>query len=78
MLVQTNSSLEEDRRSSVDQVSLLFSQYHELLTRVLMDKEHYHSEEKVYVWVYFRFFHSRNQAFLIGWKFLLRFSVNFA
>ncbi|KAK7580440.1 hypothetical protein V9T40_001069 [Parthenolecanium corni] len=49
MLHHTNTCLEDDRKSLMDQVSLLFSQYHELLTHALEDKEYYHSEEKVYV-----------------------------
>lgn len=51
MLVHTNSTLEDDRRSLMDHVSLLFTQYHELLTHALDDKEYYHSEEKAYVYV---------------------------
>lgn len=51
MLLHTNTCLEDDRKSLMDQVSLLFSQYHELLTHALEDKEYYHSEEKVYVYV---------------------------
>lgn len=49
MLLHTNTCLEDDRKSLMDQVSLLFAQYHELLTHALEDKEYYHSEEKVYV-----------------------------
>lgn len=49
VLIRSNNILEEDRRSLMDQVSLLLSQYHELLTHALEDKEYYHSEEKVYV-----------------------------
>ena len=30
------------------QVSLLLSQYHELLTQTMEDKEHFHEEEKYY------------------------------
>lgn len=52
MLHHTNTCLEDDRKSLMDQVSLLFSQYHELLTHALEDKEYYHSEEKVYVYVF--------------------------
>lgn len=33
---------------NISQVSLLLSQYHELLTQTLDDKEHFHEEEKVY------------------------------
>ncbi|KAG8267457.1 positive regulation of protein localization to cilium [Homalodisca vitripennis] len=40
--------LEEDRRSLMEHVSLLFNQYHELLTHSLEDKEHYHTEEKLF------------------------------
>ena len=34
--------------SFLPQVSLLLTQYHELLTQTLDDKEHFHEEEKVY------------------------------
>ena len=43
-----NSSLEEDRRALMDQVSQLLSQYHDLLTQTMDDKEHFHEEEKYY------------------------------
>ncbi len=48
VLTQMNSSLEEDRRSLMQQVSILLTQYHELLTQTLEDKEHFHEEEKEY------------------------------
>jgi len=48
MLLQMNTGLEDDRRSLMDHVSLLLSQYHELLTHSLEDKEHYHMEEKIF------------------------------
>ncbi|XP_012258487.2 girdin isoform X3 [Athalia rosae] len=48
MLLQMNSGLDNDRRSLMDHVSLLLSQYHELLTHSLDDKEHYHMEEKLF------------------------------
>ncbi|XP_023727348.1 girdin isoform X2 [Cryptotermes secundus] len=48
MLLQMNTGLEDDRRSLMDHVSLLLSQYHELLTHSLEDKEHYHTEEKMF------------------------------
>ena len=51
MLLQMNSGLEDDRRSLMDHVSLLLSQYHELLTHSLEDKEHYHMEEKIFTLV---------------------------
>ena len=47
VLAQMNSSLEEDRRSLMSQVSILLTQYHDLLTQTLEDKEHFHEEEKV-------------------------------
>merc|ERR1719225_1740161 len=47
VLHQLNLSLEEDRKSLMSQVSLLLSQYHDLLTQTLDDKEHYHLEEKI-------------------------------
>jgi len=48
VLHQLNLSLEEDRKSLMSQVSLLLSQYHDLLTQTLDDKEHYHVEEREY------------------------------
>ncbi|KAJ8673993.1 hypothetical protein QAD02_005255 [Eretmocerus hayati] len=48
MLLQLNANLDVDRRSLMEHVSQLFSQYHELLTHSLEDKEHYHMEEKAY------------------------------
>ncbi|XP_058796808.1 girdin [Phymastichus coffea] len=48
MLLQVNTSLDNDRRSLMDHISKLFGQYHELLTHSLEDKEHYHMEEKIY------------------------------
>lgn len=47
MFIHTNSTLEEDRKSSMKHISMLFSQYHELLTHALEDKEYYHNEEKI-------------------------------
>lgn len=41
-----NQSLDADRRTLMDHVSQLLSQYHELLTHSLEDKQHYHTEEK--------------------------------
>ncbi|XP_006609476.2 girdin [Apis dorsata] len=52
MLLHMNSGLDNDRRSLMDHISLLFSQYHELLTHSLEDKEHYHMEEKMYTLVF--------------------------
>lgn len=49
-----NSGLDNDRRSLMDHITLLFSQYHELLTHSLEDKEHYHMEEKMYTLVFDR------------------------
>ena len=48
VLTQMNNSLEEDRKSLMSQVSILLTQYHDLLTQTLDDKEHFHEEEKVY------------------------------
>lgn len=48
MLLQTNTSLDQDRRSLMDNISLLFGQYHELFSHSLQDKEHYHTEEKMF------------------------------
>jgi hypothetical protein len=43
-----NQSLDADRRTLMDHVSQLLSQYHELLTHSLEDKQHYHTEEKIF------------------------------
>ena len=43
-----NHSLDADRRTLMDHVSQLLSQYHELLTHSLEDKQHYHTEEKIF------------------------------
>jgi hypothetical protein len=48
MLLQMNHSLDADRRTLMDHVSQLLSQYHELLTHSLEDKQHYHTEEKMF------------------------------
>lgn len=48
MLVQMNANLDVDRRSLMDHVSQLLSQYHELLGHSLDDKQHYHDEEKIH------------------------------
>ncbi|KAL0276065.1 UNVERIFIED_CONTAM: hypothetical protein PYX00_003727 [Menopon gallinae] len=48
MLLQMNSNLEEDRRSLMEHVTRLLAQYHELLTHSLEDKQHYHTEEKLF------------------------------
>ena len=48
VLSQMNNSLEDDRRGLMSQVSTLLTQYHDLLTQTLDDKEHFHEEEKVY------------------------------
>ena len=48
VLSQVNSSLEEDRKNLMSHVTVLLSQYHELLTQTIDDKEHFHEEEKYY------------------------------
>lgn len=48
MLVQMNANLDIDRRSLMDHVSQLLTQYHELLGHSLDDKQHYHDEEKLF------------------------------
>lgn len=48
MLVQMNKNLDADRRSLMDHVSQLLTQYHELLAHSLKDKQHYHEEEKMF------------------------------
>lgn len=48
MLLQMNANLDSDRRTLMDHVSQLLSQYHELLVTSLDDKQHYHDEEKVF------------------------------
>lgn len=52
MLLHMNAGLDKDKRSLMDHISLLFTQYHELLTRSLEDKEQYHMEEKMYTLVF--------------------------
>lgn len=41
-----SSTFVEDKKSLMEHVSMLISQYHELLTQSLEDKEQYHLEEK--------------------------------
>lgn len=48
MLMQINASLDVDRQTLMDHISQLLSQYHELLTHSLDDKQHYHDEEKIF------------------------------
>lgn len=48
MLLQMNANLDTDRRTLMDHVSQLLSQYHELLAHSLDDKQHYHDEEKLF------------------------------
>nr|CAD7574564.1 unnamed protein product [Timema californicum] len=48
ILLHMNTGLEDDRRSLMEHVSKLLSQYHELLTHSLEDKEHFHCEEKLF------------------------------
>lgn len=40
------STFVEDRKSLMEHVTMLITQYHELLTQSLEDKEQYHLEEK--------------------------------
>lgn len=48
MLMQINANLDVDRQALMDHISQLLSQYHELLTHSLDDKQHYHDEEKIF------------------------------
>lgn len=48
MLLQMNADLDTDRKTLMDNVSQLLSQYHELLSHSLEDKQHFHEEEKSY------------------------------
>lgn len=48
VLSQVNSSLEDDRKNLMGHVTVLLSQYHELLTQTIDDKEHFHEEEKLF------------------------------
>lgn len=48
MLIEMNHSLDSDRKALMDHVSQLLTQYHSLLTHSLEDKQHFHSEEKLY------------------------------
>ncbi|XP_031783982.1 daple-like protein [Nasonia vitripennis] len=43
-----DTGLDNDRRSFIEHISLLLSQYHELVIHSLDDKEHYYMEEKMY------------------------------
>ncbi|KAL5292164.1 CCDC88A family protein [Megaselia abdita] len=46
MLRQMNANLDTDRKTLMDNVSQMLTQYHELLTHSLEDKQHWHEEEK--------------------------------
>lgn len=46
MLTQLNGTLEEESRTLLRQMDVLIAQNQDLLTQALMDKEHYHAEEK--------------------------------
>lgn len=48
MLMHMNVTLDADRRSLMDHVSCLLTQYHELLAHSMEDKQHYHQEEKMF------------------------------
>lgn len=48
MLLHMNSNLDIDRKALMEHVSQLLSQYHELLSHSLDDKQHYHDEEKIF------------------------------
>ncbi|XP_059468670.1 girdin [Neocloeon triangulifer] len=49
LLVGVAHSLEEDRRSLMSHVTSLLSQYHELLSNSMEDKEFFHSQEKIFL-----------------------------
>jgi len=46
VLTQWNTTLEEDKRNLVNQVTVLLAQYHELLSQTLEEKDHFHEETK--------------------------------
>lgn len=48
MLIEVNKTLTTERKSLMDHISQLLTQYHELLINSLNDKEHYHNEEKFF------------------------------
>lgn len=48
MLIQQNIDLDVERKKLMENVSHLLTQYHELLTLSLEDKQHFHQEEKTY------------------------------
>ncbi|CAD7003608.1 unnamed protein product [Ceratitis capitata] len=48
ILLQTNVHLDIDRKTLMENVSQLLSQYHELLSHSLEDKQHFREEEKSY------------------------------
>lgn len=47
-MLQTNVHLDIDRKTLMENVSQLLSQYHELLSHSLEDKQHFREEEKSY------------------------------
>ncbi|CAG0913932.1 unnamed protein product [Notodromas monacha] len=49
VLGNLNSTLDKERKHLMAQVSVLLSQYHDLLTQTLEDRNHFHNEEKNYV-----------------------------
>lgn len=48
MLIEVNKTLTTERKSMMDHISQLSTQYHELLLNSLQDKQHYHNEEKFF------------------------------
>ncbi|XP_053956841.1 girdin isoform X2 [Anastrepha ludens] len=48
VLLQSNTHLDIDRKTLMDNISQLLSQYHELLSHSLEDKQHFREEEKSY------------------------------
>jgi hypothetical protein len=49
MLSTMNTTLDEERKHLMAQLSVLLSQYHDLLTQTLDDRNHFHNEERNFV-----------------------------
>lgn len=46
MLTQLNSTLEEESKTLLRQMDVMIAQNQDLLQQALLDKDHYHAEEK--------------------------------
>lgn len=50
-LSQLNSKLEEENRTLMMQLQALLNQNQEMLTQAMDSKDHFHEEERAYMWV---------------------------